>query len=110
MSEAEFALGDGTIVRILGITARTRPADTDFLLLSGGTKADLERGASDKTVRTFDSGMAEDGRVTSTNWMIKLAGINKDTAAFKAFYAVLKVAWRGGSEVWCERKRPIDTD
>ncbi len=110
MSDSEFTIGDGTIVRVAALaSSRTRPSDASFKVIPGGTKADLDRGASDKTIRTFDSGMAEDGRVTSTNWMINLAGVNKDTTAFKAAYAILEAAWRNGSEVWCERQRPTDT-
>lgn len=109
MSDSEFTLGDGTIVRIAALLTRTRPLDTAFKVIPGGTKADLERGASDKTVRTFDSALAEDGRVTSTNWMLKIAGVNKASVAFTDAYTILKVAWGSGTEVWCERKRPSES-
>ena len=109
MSDADFSIGDGTIVRIAALTTRARPADAAMKAVTGGTKADLERTSTDKSVRTFDSGLAEDGRVTGTSWMIKLAGVNKVTPAFTDFYAILATAQRSGAEIWCERKRPTDT-
>lgn len=108
---SEWQLADGTQVRVAPITAGSvaRPLDTAFKLMPAGTKADLKRGATDKTSRTFDSGMAEDGRVTGTNWSFDLAGNNSSSADFTAFYAILEDAYDSGEEVWCERKRPSDT-
>ncbi|GGO24716.1 hypothetical protein [Deinococcus humi] len=108
---SEWQLSDGTRVRVAPMAegSTARPLDTAFKLMPAGTKADLKRGATDKTSRTFDSGMAEDGRVTGTNWGYDLAGNRTASAAFDAFYTILEDAHDTGAEVWCERNRLGET-
>lgn len=106
---ARFVTGDGTRFRIAALAAgtRARPADAALVEVPGMTSANLTRGAGDATTKTFESGMATDGRVTTTSWGFAIGG---NWSAGEAGYRILATQWKAGREVWAERLLPGDTE